>query len=70
MFLNTLSIGEKFVKESLEKQLDGGLVAPDQRGKHIPGNKTSDVVVQSVIDHINLYPCYESHYSRQKSFLV
>ncbi|XP_045506945.1 uncharacterized protein LOC123703104 [Colias croceus] len=65
MFLHTLSIGEKFVKVSLEKQLDGGLVAPDQRGKHIPGNKTSDVVVQSVMDHINSYPCYESHYSLQ-----
>lgn len=67
MFLNTLCLGEKFVKVSLEKQLDGGLIAPDQRGKHTPANKSSDLMFQSVMDHINSYPSYESHYSRQKS---
>lgn len=67
MFLNTLCIGEKFLKISFEKQLVGGLVAPDQRGKHTPSNKSPPVVIQSVIDHINMYPSYESHYSRQKS---
>ncbi|CAH0397337.1 unnamed protein product [Chilo suppressalis] len=67
MFLNTLCIGDKFLKLSLVKQLDCGLVAPDQRGKHIPSNKSPAVVIQSVIDHINMYPNYESHYSREKS---
>lgn len=67
MFLNTLCIGEKFLKLSVEKQLDGGLVAPDRRGKHTPANKSPPVVTQSVIDHINMYPNYESHYSREKS---
>lgn len=67
MFLNTLNIGEKFLKISLEKLLDGGLVAPDQRGKHTPANKSPPIVIQSVIEHINMYPSYESHYSREKS---
>lgn len=67
MFLNTLCLGEKFVKLSLEKHFDGGLITPDQRGKHTPANKPPDLMFQSVIDHINSYPSYESHYSRQKS---
>lgn len=67
MFLNTLYIGEKFLKISLEKRLHGGLVAPGQRAKHSPANKSPPVVIQSVIDHINMYPSYESHYSRVKS---
>lgn len=41
MFLNTLWLGEKFVKVSLEKQFDGGLIAPDQRGKHTPAKAYS-----------------------------
>lgn len=67
MFLNTLCIGEHFVTVSLDKQLAGGMTIPDLRGRHVPANKTPDVVVQSIMDHIKSYPCYESHYSRQKS---
>ncbi|KAJ8721081.1 hypothetical protein PYW08_006846 [Mythimna loreyi] len=67
MFLNTLSIGEKFVKLSVEKKMEGGLTIEDQRGKHVPGNKSPAPIINKVMDHINSYPSYESHYSRQKS---
>lgn len=39
----------------------------DQRGKHIPHNKTSDLKIQAVKDFISRFPSYESHYSREKS---
>lgn len=33
----------------------------DQRGKHAPHNKTSDLKIQAVEDFINSFPSYESH---------
>lgn len=65
MFLNTHSIGEKYVKITVAKKNDNGLTEPDKRGSH--SNKTKDTVIQSVKDHISSLPSYESHYSREKS---
>lgn len=67
MFLNTLSIGEKYVKITVNKKNESGMTENDRRGRHVPSNKTNPVVVESVKDHISLYPSYESHYTREKS---
>ena len=61
MFLNTLCISNTVVITSLKKEKLGGLVEPDQRGKHTPSNKTAQVVIDNVINHINSFPTYDSH---------
>ena len=45
-------------------QPEGDTSHQGQRGKHPPANKTSDDVIKSVKDHIELFPRYKSHYSR------
>lgn len=65
MYLNTLCVGEKFVKLCVEKKMSGGLTEPDRRGQKSPSNKTDEKVVTSVVDHISSYPSYESHYRRE-----
>lgn len=58
MFLNTLSIGEKYVKICVSKKNESGMTEHDKRGRHVPANKTKDSIVQSVLDHISSYPSY------------
>ena len=36
----------------------------DERGKHAPGNKTEEAVVEQVKQHVDSFPKYCSHYSR------
>lgn len=66
-FLNTLSISQQTVDTAIKKKKDGGLVTPDKRGKHIPANKISEEVRNSVRNHISKFPTYESHYSRERT---
>ena len=42
----------------------GGSPHVDQRGRHAPANKTSDVDTDFVKEHIRSFPKYKSHYSR------
>jgi hypothetical protein len=67
MFLNTLCISNKVVVNVLKKTEEGGLVQTDLRGKHTPSNKTPTATIDSVKSHISSFPCYESHYSREKT---
>ena len=39
----------------------------DSRGRHTPGNKTSQEDVAYVKKHIESFPAYESHYSRKSN---
>ena len=39
----------------------------DQRGKHIPGNKTPKIVVNTIQKHISSFPTYCSYYSREQT---
>jgi hypothetical protein len=39
----------------------------DERGKHVPHNKTSNLKIQVVVEFIRRSPSYESHYFREKS---
>nr|CAH7763754.1 unnamed protein product [Callosobruchus chinensis] len=67
MFLNTLSISNTVVVNTLKKVQPGGLIKRDQRGRHTPSNKSPEETINSVKQHISAFPQYESHYSREKS---
>ncbi|XP_046685006.1 uncharacterized protein LOC124370749 [Homalodisca vitripennis] len=66
-FLNTLVISETFVKFALLKTQSTGMVEPDHRGKHVPGNKIPETAKDIIRNHISKYPAYESHYSRERT---
>ena len=51
---------------AVKAQIDaGGALHCDQRGKHEPGNKTKPEVIDHIKAHINNFPRYKSHYSRE-----
>lgn len=62
-FLNTLGISDMVVRNVLKKQ-ENGFVFKDMRGRHIPPNKISNNVLENIRSHIQSFPIYESHYSR------
>lgn len=68
-FLKTLSISDNFVKLiGLKKRCtSSGIIPTDKRGKNTPANKHSEQKIQEVINHINSFPLYESHYTRRRS---
>ena len=43
----------------------GGSPHSDKRGRHEPKNKTSEAKTKAVKEHIESFPKYRSHYSRQ-----
>ena len=45
----------------------GGVPHMDQRGHHIPSNKTSEDDITIVKQHIDSFPKYQSHYCRNDS---
>lgn len=45
----------------------GGVIKPDERGKHTPITKTPDAVVENVVEHTASFPAYESHYTCEKT---
>ena len=59
-FLNTLGIGAKLVRYTVEKN-EGDFIAADQRGKHTPHNKTAVAEANLIRDHIESFPAVESH---------
>lgn len=66
-FLNTLNLSQTSVRFALQKRQSSGLVTVDQRGKHEPSNKIGATERNMIKEHINKFPCIESHYSRNKS---
>lgn len=66
-FLKTLDEKEKFVKYVLinKSRTTSGIIENDRRGKNPSINKTSGLRIQAVIDHINSFPSYVSHYTRR-----
>lgn len=58
MFLSTFSVSEKFVRHVMEKKRisPGGIIGPDQRGKHTPKTKKSESVKDRVREHIRSFP--------------
>ncbi|XP_046684652.1 uncharacterized protein LOC124370411 [Homalodisca vitripennis] len=66
-FLNTLAISEMFMRISQQKTSKTGMVEPDQRGKHVPGTKIKNEIIDGIKSHISKYPAYQSHYSRERT---
>lgn len=66
-FSKKLDEKEGFIRSvSKNKALNvSGIVNLDKRGKKISQNKISDDRLTRVIDHINSFPSYESHYTRK-----
>lgn len=66
-FLQTLDISEKFVRISLEKsgRSRTGVASPDRRGKHTPGNKLSEEIIQFASAHIDSFPRVPAHWCRK-----
>lgn len=64
MFINTLQISTKRVNSSLAKVRT--LLIPDKRGIAGGHNKMSEQQRNSIIQHINKFPRYKSHYCRTK----
>nr|CAH7729983.1 unnamed protein product [Callosobruchus chinensis] len=62
-FLST----QQTVDTAIAKKRYGGMVSPDKRGKHVPINKISDDIRNSVRNHISQFPTYTSHYSRERT---
>nr|CAI5862904.1 unnamed protein product [Callosobruchus analis] len=68
MFLNTLDIGFKRIRYTMEKCRGGsGICTPDNRGRHGNHKRVSDEDRKIVMDHISKFPAYKSHYSRSHS---
>lgn len=68
-FCSLFQISTKKV-EIIQKKHTAGQIVPsdDKRGKHINrANKTSDEVINEIIDHISSFPAESSHYSRNRN---
>lgn len=62
MFLSTFAVSEKFVRHVMDKKRTspGGVIGPDQRGRHTPKTKKSECVKERVREHIKSFPADKS----------
>ncbi|KAF7411835.1 hypothetical protein HZH68_000795 [Vespula germanica] len=62
MFLSTFSVSEKFVRHAMDKKRSspGGIIGPDQRGRHTPKTKKSEAVKERIREHIKSFPIERS----------
>lgn len=62
MFLSTFAVSEKFVRHVMDKKRvsPGGIIGPDQRGRHTPKTKKSEDVKERVREHIKSFPTEKS----------
>lgn len=65
-FLGTLGVSVTFVTNALRKS-NCGMTLDDQRGKKEPRNKIKEELKNKIRKHIEEFPKYESHYSREKT---
>ena len=64
-FLRIHGISNGRLDRALKAQSDeGGSPHNDQRGCHVPPNKTPEASLEFVREHISCFPKYKSHYSR------
>lgn len=66
-FLCTLDISNKRFPNVLKYKSDTGIASTDRRGKHTPSNKIDYSVTRFVKKHINSFPKFKSHYTRQQN---
>jgi len=69
VFLSTLDEINQFVSEVSENKNANlsGVTRRDRQGKHTPALKIAQVKLDEVINHINKFPAYKSHYSRREN---
>jgi len=69
MFLKTLCVTLKEVRNIVENKrlTNSGMCKIDNRGKHSNHIKTDEKDKQIIRNHINMFPSFESHYSRSHS---
>lgn len=66
MFLNTLCISDSWIKTITKKVSAGALVLSDNRGKISPRPYVLNPELKNhVMQHINMFPRIESHYTRR-----
>lgn len=68
-FMKTLGETQMFVTLALRNsgKSVSGVVYNDKRGCHEPANKFSPQIILEVVQHINSFPSYESHYTRRRN---
>ncbi|CAG4955519.1 unnamed protein product [Colias eurytheme] len=66
-FKKIFQVSDGRITRLLKNKLSVSTPPQDQRGRHIPKNKTSDDQVQNVKSFIEKFPTYESHYTLHKS---
>ena len=68
MFVNTLGISQTWVNTALVRIREGGTFPTDMRGRHTTRpHKISPHVIESVRNHIKMFPLLPSHYIRKDS---
>lgn len=67
--IKTLDVSNKRVQSVITKKKDAisGVCSRDKRGRKEPSIKISQDRVDIIKEHINLFPRYVSHYSREKT---
>ena len=69
MFLSTFSVSEKFVRHAMDKKRTspGGIIGPDQRGRHTPKSKKSEGVRDRIREHIKSFSTEKSSDPKDRS---
>jgi len=68
-FIKTLCVSNKRVQNIVNKKKMSisGISPRDNRGKKVPPNKIPEERVNLIKEHINKFPKYTSHYTREKN---
>lgn len=64
-FLSTFAVSDGRLTRALSKFRAGHVPGVDLRGKHVAAQKITPEQIQSVKDHINEFPSFQSHYTRK-----
>lgn len=66
-FMNTLNVGDRFIRTSWAKSKDCTIVEKDKRGNHRRHQTIEKSVKDSIRQHINSFQRIESHYLRAQT---
>ena len=64
-FLATLAMGGSYVSHAIQNSSSGVYTITERRGRARPHNKTSEVALERVKEHIASFPVAESHFARK-----
>ena len=66
-FMATLCVGDAYVSHAMKMKLNGRFSGNENRGKHTPYNKTEQIKLLRIREHIESFPKVASHYIRKTS---